>query len=107
MLFISVKTLSYANLLLQGKNIPGDPALIQLQYRKESLLRNLYRAYLSHALLTFLLLLQQLSLPRYISSVAFCSYIFSQCLDGFTGNDLSTDRCLDGYFKLLPWYQLF
>src|SRR5262249_42890934 len=58
-------------------------------------LRNLDRAYLLHALLAFLLLLQKLPFAGDVPTVAFRKDVFAHRGDGLPGNDSRADRRLD------------
>ena len=75
---------------------PLTASFIQLQHAHKCLLRHGNGAKLTHTLLAFLLLLQQLLLPGNITPIALGKYVLPQCLDGFSGDDLATDGSLDG-----------
>src|SRR5690606_32174229 len=76
--------------------------LIQFQYRHEGRLRNLHIAYLPHAFFPFLLLFEQLTLTGDITAITLRCNVLTQRADVLAGDNLRADRCLDGYFKLLP-----
>ena len=80
--------------------------LIQLQYREEGFLGDLYITDLPHSLLAFLLFLQQLSFPGDIAAIAFGGDIFPECLYGLPRDDLGAYGCLNGDLELLSRYQL-
>src|SRR6185369_17246786 len=73
-----------------------------LQHRKESFLRNFDRAHLLHALLAFLLLLEQLALAGDVAAVAFGDDILAQRLHVLARNDIGADGRLDGNVEHLP-----
>src|SRR3546814_10799140 len=81
--------------------------LIQFQHRHEGRLRDFHVADLAHALLPFLLFLQQLTFTGDIATIPLRRYVLAQGTDVLAGDDLRTDGGLDGYFKLLPRQQLF
>ena len=64
-------------------------------------LRNIDRAELSHALLPLFLLFQQFFLMGYISTVAFCDYIFAICAHCGASDDFLSDRCLYRNLELM------
>src|SRR5690606_17168186 len=80
--------------------------VVHLQNGKEGLLRDFHPTDLLHALLTFLLLLQQLLLARGVAAVALGQHVLAQGLDGGAGDDLRADRRLDGHVEHLPGNQL-
>src|SRR6266542_2830461 len=55
---------------------------VHLQRRDERLLRNLHLAELAHALLAFLLLLQELALARHVAAVAFRGHVLAEGAHG-------------------------
>src|SRR5260221_9799263 len=73
----------------------------EVEHREERLLRDLDAADLLHPLLALLLLLQQLALTRDVAAVALGDHVLAHRLDGFAGNDLRSDRRLDGDLELL------
>src|SRR5262249_30189313 len=75
----------------------SSPLFLRLENGQKRFLRNLDRAYLLHALLAFLLLLQQLPFPGDVPTVAFREDVFAHRGDGFPGNDSRADRCLDSH----------
>src|SRR5689334_14785241 len=77
------------------------------QHFNESLLRNVDGAERLHALLAFLLFLEQLPFARDITAITFGGHIFSKCTDGFTRNNLSANRGLDRHLILLMRNNLF
>src|SRR5918992_1542049 len=77
--------------------------LIQLEHREERLLRHLHAAHLLHALLAFLLLLEQLALARDVAAVALRDHVLAHRLHRLARDDLRPDRCLDRDLELLPW----
>src|SRR5438132_14411251 len=75
---------------------PGPASLVaQAQGRDERLLRDLDPADALHALLAFLLLLQQLALARDVAAVALGQHVLALGLDRLPGHDAATDRRLD------------
>ena len=66
-----------------------------------ALLPNLSASYV----FTFFLLLEQLALTRDITAVALGRNVLTYSLDGFAGYDFGSDRCLNGYVKLLARYE--
>ena len=68
-----------------------DISAIYLQYREERLLRDFHAAYLLHALLTGLLLFQQLALTAYVAAVTFRQNVLAQRLDRGPRDDLPAD----------------
>src|SRR5690606_13602360 len=78
---------------------------IQFQHRHKGLLRHLYVAYLTHTLLAFLLLLQQLSLSGDIPTIAFGQYVFTHRFHCFPGDNLTSDSRLNCNFKHLSWHE--
>ena len=80
--------------------------LVELEHGKEGFLRHLHIAYLLHALLAFLLLLEQFSLTAHVSTVTFGGNVLANLLHGLAGNDLGTDGRLDSDIKLLSRNEL-
>src|SRR3954453_21220820 len=72
-----------------------------LEHRQERLLRHLDPADLLHALLAFLLLLEQLALTCDVTAVALGDHVLAHRLDGLAGDDLRADRRLDRHLVLL------
>src|SRR5512141_859284 len=81
-------------------------SLLDLEYGQERLLGNLDGADLLHPLLPFLLLLQELQLPRDVAAVAFRDDVLPDRLHRLPGDDLAADRRLDGHFEHLAGDQL-
>src|SRR5690348_3690025 len=65
------------------------------QHRQERLLRDLDAPDALHALLAFLLLLEQLALARDVAAVALRKHVLPQRLHGFARDDPAPDRRLD------------
>src|SRR5688572_16519356 len=80
--------------------------LFDLQHRQKCFLWNLDGADLLHALLSFLLLLEELPLARDVAAVALRQHILSQRLHRRAGDDLVADRGLDRDLKQLPRNEL-
>src|SRR6267143_2868158 len=80
--------------------------LVNLEHRQEGFLRDLDRAHLFHALLSFLLFLQELALAGDVAPVALGGHVLAQRPDGLARDDLGTDRRLDHYFEQLPRNEL-
>src|ERR1051325_5671311 len=72
----------------------------------EGLLRDLDPAHGLHPLLAFLLLLQQLALPRDVTAVALGQDVLADRANRFAGDDPRTHRRLDRDLELLPRDQL-
>src|SRR5215510_10585341 len=68
-----------------------------LEDGQEGLLRHFHLADLLHALLTLLLLLEELALARDVPAVALGGHVFAHGLDGFPGDDPAPHRGLDGH----------
>ncbi|PRD36405.1 UNVERIFIED_CONTAM: hypothetical protein NCL1_08904 [Trichonephila clavipes] len=79
-----------------GNSGPAARLLVDLEHGQEGILRDFHAADLLHALLAFLLLLQQLLLARHVAAVALGEHVLAHGLDGLTRDDLRTDRGLDG-----------
>src|SRR5436189_6454102 len=73
----------------------------QLEHRQERLLRDLDTADLLHALLAFLLALEQLALAGDVAAVALGGDVLPVGLDGLAGDDVRADRGLDRHVVLL------
>src|SRR5439155_3198318 len=69
--------------------------------REEGLLRDLHRSHHFHALLAFLLLLEQLPLAGDVSSVALREHVLPFRLHGLARHDLPADRGLDTHVEHL------
>src|SRR5918993_1114728 len=74
---------------------PSSLLLADLQHREEGFLRNLDGPELLHALLAFLLLLEQLALAGDVAAVALGQHVLADRLDRFAGDDPAADRRLD------------
>src|SRR6185369_608950 len=66
-----------------------------LEHRQERLLRHLDPPDLFHALLSFLLFLEQLALAGDVTAVALGRHVLAHRLDGLAGDDPAADRRLD------------
>src|SRR6266498_5299664 len=75
---------------------------LALEHRQEGLLRNLDLSDLFHALLPFLLFLEQFALARDIAAVALGGDVLAHRLHGLAGDDPAADRRLDGHLVELP-----
>src|SRR5581483_3246912 len=75
---------------------------LDAEHGEEGFLRDLHRADLLHALLAFLLLLQQLALARDVAAIAFGQHILAQRFHRGAGDDLGADGRLDGDVEHLP-----
>src|SRR6266536_1601088 len=69
-------------------------ALVKLQHRHESLLRDLDRANSLHSPLAFLLPLQQFAFPGHVTAIAFGEHVLAHGRDRLPGDDLAADRRL-------------
>src|SRR6188508_677584 len=76
--------------------------LVHAQHGKEGLLRDLDRADALHALLPFLLLLEQLSLARDVAAVALGEDVLAHRPDRLAADDMRADRGLDRHLEHLP-----
>src|SRR5262249_58087737 len=72
---------------------------IHLQGGDERLLRDVHLAELAHALLAFLLLLQQLALARGVAAVALGGHVLAEGAHGLARDHLAADRRLDRYLE--------
>src|SRR5438477_986680 len=80
-----------------GRSWPSvDP-----QHGQECLLRNVHLPHALHALLAFLLLLEQLALARDVAAVALGDHVLPQGLDGLAGDDPAADGGLDRHLEHL------
>src|SRR5689334_22519159 len=77
------------------------PVVAQLEDRQERLLGHLDAADLLHALLAFLLALEQLALAADVAAVALGRDVLAVGLDRLAGDDRRPDRGLDGHVELL------
>src|SRR5688500_11538500 len=80
---------------------PGRSLVVDLQHGEEGLLRDLHTADLLHALLAFLLFLEQLLLARRVAAVALRQHVLAHRLDRRARDDLRPDRRLDRYIEHL------
>src|SRR5215467_3662827 len=80
-----------------GRNSVRFMGLSALEDGQEGLLRHFHLADLLHALLTLLLLLEELALARDVAAVALGGYVLAHGLDGFPGDDPAPHRGLDGH----------
>src|SRR5436853_6850049 len=69
---------------------------------EERFLRDVHFAHPLHALLAFLLFLEQLPLPRDVAAVALGEHVLAHRLDGFTRDDAPPDRRLNRDTEHLP-----
>src|SRR5207237_10469623 len=77
--------------------------LLRFEHLNERLLRDVDLPDALHALLSFLLLLQQFAFASNIAAVAFRGHVFSQGGNALARNNFSTDRRLDRHLIKLPW----
>ncbi len=77
-------------------------ALVDLQHREKSFLRDLDAADFFHPLFAFFLFFEQLAFARDVAAVAFGDDVFAHGFDGFAGDDLAADSGLDGDLEHLP-----
>lgn len=80
---------------------------VKFQNGEEGFLRNLDRANLLHALLTFLLFFEKFALTGDVTAVTFRCNIFTDSLDCLAGNDFSSDCSLYGNIELLTRNKFF
>src|SRR5882762_8634398 len=80
--------------------------LVNLQDRQEGLLRDLDGPHLLHALLSFLLLLEQLALARDVAAVALRGHVLAQRADRLAGDYLGPNGGLDHDLEQLARDQL-
>src|SRR5690606_10821527 len=71
-------------------------SLSDLEHGEESLLRDLDAANALHALLAFLLLLEQLALSRDVAAVALGEHVLAQRANALARHHAAADRGLDG-----------
>ena len=76
-------------------------SFVTLQDSEERTLGDLNVPYHLHALLAFLLLLQQLALPADISTITLGRDVLAESCDGLSAYDRTTDGGLDRYLELL------
>ena len=74
---------------------------IELQDGEESLLGHFHVTYLLHALLSFLLLFEQLALTAHVAAIALGCNVLAHLLHRLAGHNLGTDSCLNGNVELL------
>src|SRR4029077_2746222 len=74
---------------------------MSFQPRHERLLRDLPRADALHPPLAFLLLFQQFAFPGHVAAVALGEDVLAHRGDRLAGDDLATNRSLDGDFVQL------
>src|SRR5215510_783587 len=75
--------------------------LVNLQHRQERLLRDLDGSHLLHALLSFLLLLEQLALAGDVAAVALGEHVLAQWANRLPRDHLGSDRGLDDHLEQL------
>src|SRR5256886_16033972 len=80
--------------------------LVNLQDRQECFLRDLDGPHLLHALLTFLLFLEQLALAGDVAPVTLGGHVFAQRAHGLPGDHFGPDGGLDDDLEQLAWDQL-
>src|SRR5687768_18422080 len=78
------------------------PRSIHLEDGEKRFLRDLDRSHLLHALLSFLLLLEELALPADVAAVALREHVLAQRLHGRARDDLVADGGLDDHLEELP-----
>src|SRR4051812_18181303 len=88
-----------ASVDIAALNISNARSIPALQDRHERFLRDVHAADALHALLAFLLLLQQLALARHVAAVALGGDVFADGLDRLAGDDLAADRRLERDLK--------
>ena len=66
-------------------------SLINLEHGQKGFLRDFDFADALHALLAFLLLFEQLALPRDVAAIAFREHVLPECLDAFARDDAAPD----------------
>src|SRR2546425_4910258 len=76
--------------------------LVNLEHRQEGFLRDLDRAHLLHALLSFLLFLQELALAGDVATVALGRHVLAERPDRLPRDDLGADGRLDHDLEQLP-----
>src|SRR5712692_7617846 len=87
--------------------IDWPSSLIHFQHRQKSFLRNLYATDFLHALLAFLLFLEQLAFARDVAAIALRDHVLAHRLHCLARNYFSADGRLDWYFKKLARDQVF
>src|SRR5574338_427537 len=81
-------------------------ALFHLQHRQKRFLRDLDRAHLLHPLLSLLLLLEELALPRDVAAVALREHVLAERFHRRARDHLVPDRRLNRNLEELPRDQL-
>src|SRR5258708_5562391 len=85
-----------------GQTATSPPAkfsglfLAYFENREEGLLRDVDLADPLHALLAFLLLLEEFAFAANVAAVTFCDYVFANSGDRFARDDLAADGGLNG-----------
>src|SRR6185437_15406528 len=80
---------------------------LHLQHRQERFLRDLDRPDLLHALLSFLLLFEELALARHVAAVAFGEHVLAERFDGSSRDYFGADSGLDDDLEQLARDELF
>ncbi len=80
---------------------------VQLQYRHEGGLGNFHISDLAHATFFPFLFFQEFAFAGDVTAVTFWRDVLAYGFDGFTGDDFGANSGLDGYVKLLAWYEFF
>src|SRR6185437_7714021 len=89
------------------RRAPGQPiSLVRAQHCQKGFLRYLDATDLLHALLAFLLFLQQFFLTRDVAAVALGQHVLAQRLHRRTRDNLPADRGLDSHIEHLSRDQL-
>ena len=84
----------------------SSPQLVNFKNGHKSFLRYFNISHLTHTLLTLLLLFQQFTLTRNITTITFRQHVFPDSADIFSGHDLLTNGRLYGDLEHLTWDQL-
>src|SRR6185369_1667689 len=80
--------------------------LIHFEDGEKRFLRDLDPSHLLHALLAFLLLLEQLAFARDVAAITLRNHVLAERLDRLTRDHLVSNRSLNRNLKQLPRYQL-
>src|SRR5260370_1381685 len=83
-------------------DVEASRALAHFENREERLLRDVDFADSLHAAFAFFLFLQQLALARDVTAVALGQNVLAHGGHSLAGDDLGSNRGLDGHFKHLP-----
>src|SRR4029077_7049749 len=81
------------------RRLSGCASHVDLERRDEGFLRDVDLAELAHALLAFLLLVQELALAGHVAAIAFGGDVLAEGAHGLARDDLAADRGLDRHLE--------